>query len=338
MMKFQVLALCLMAATVIAMPHASSEEEEEEDSGVMIVGCLAENWLDEETEESNLVRVGTCLKCLEQAGYPLSEEGLPKVKSCISTYMPTINQACAQQIGKVTVGDKESGLAALDCFEDSLEEMGAEWCLKRSTANNIVDKMTEAVSCVLETHKNATDFVKAVRSKVGGDQHEETDGGQEDHQGEQQEKGGKLMQLVLMAHCDVAADGDTSRSDGCKQCFVEALKTDEAQMAANMAACSHSYLLPYYQDCQPGLDSLLHVDPSQSKQKAAEVHQCYTTRLLRHVVSGCVESSTEATVENLSKVMQCGKEHIRQWASQNAGTDLAATLQNFLSNGGDDQV
>ncbi len=27
-----------------------------------------------------------------QAGDPLSEEGLPNVKSCVSTYMPTINK------------------------------------------------------------------------------------------------------------------------------------------------------------------------------------------------------------------------------------------------------
>ena len=33
---------------------------------VMIVGCLAENWDEDETEEKNMVKVGTCLKCLEQ--------------------------------------------------------------------------------------------------------------------------------------------------------------------------------------------------------------------------------------------------------------------------------
>jgi hypothetical protein len=36
------------------------------------------------------------------------------------------------------------------------------------------------------------------------------------------------------------------------------------------------------QDCQPGLDSLIHVDPTQSKQKAAEVYKCYSAKLLRY--------------------------------------------------------
>jgi hypothetical protein len=35
------------------------------DSGVMIVGCLAENWNEWVSESENLAHVGTCLKCLE---------------------------------------------------------------------------------------------------------------------------------------------------------------------------------------------------------------------------------------------------------------------------------
>ncbi len=31
------------------------------------------------------------------------------------------NQECAEEIGNVTVGDVESGLAALDCFEVKLK-------------------------------------------------------------------------------------------------------------------------------------------------------------------------------------------------------------------------
>jgi hypothetical protein len=31
-------------------------------------------------------------------------------------------QECAEEIGNVTVGDVESGLAALDCFEVKLKE------------------------------------------------------------------------------------------------------------------------------------------------------------------------------------------------------------------------
>ncbi len=41
------------------------------------------------------------------------------------------------------------------------------------------------------------------------------------------------------------------RSKSCQECFAEAVARDGAEgahMAADMSACSHSYLLPYYQE------------------------------------------------------------------------------------------
>ena len=58
--------------TIILLVHFFAE-----DSGVMIVGCLAENWREEDTKETNLVRVGTCLKCLEEVGFLCSETNSP---------------------------------------------------------------------------------------------------------------------------------------------------------------------------------------------------------------------------------------------------------------------
>jgi hypothetical protein len=43
------------------------------DSGVMIVGCLAENWNEWVSESENLAHVGTCLKCLELVILPLEK-------------------------------------------------------------------------------------------------------------------------------------------------------------------------------------------------------------------------------------------------------------------------
>jgi len=336
-MRMQALTLLLLLGTAMSMPpQHNSKEQDEEESTVMIVGCLAENWRDTDTESENLARVGTCLKCIEQAGDPLSADGLPKIKSCVATYMPIINQACAKEIANVTVEGEESGVAAIDCFEDTLDDMGADWCLKKATAALIVDRMTEAVGCVLETHKNVTDFVMAVKSKEKGElaNHGGEENGQSMHGGMHNGmNNGKIMQLVMMAHCDVAADGNVTRSKECQQCFDEGLQKDGADgghLAAHMAACSHSFLLPFYQDCQPSLDSLVHVDPTQAKHKSGEVIKCYTGKLLRYVVSGCVTPTMEPTPENLETVMTCSKLHIKQWAMNAAGPELAAVLKNHL--------
>jgi hypothetical protein len=32
----------------------------------MVVACLAENWKDDQTDENNMLNVGTCLNCLKE--------------------------------------------------------------------------------------------------------------------------------------------------------------------------------------------------------------------------------------------------------------------------------
>ena len=74
----------------------------------------------------------------------------------------TTFQACAGEIAKMKVGDYEQGDVVLDCIDGALENSNAERCMKETTSNDVIEKLTEGSLCILESHKFAWGYVKNV--------------------------------------------------------------------------------------------------------------------------------------------------------------------------------
>ena len=150
------LTLLLLAVAASAMPQdrlqASMEdlEEERKTHPSIITNCIAEN------ANEGLEKVRECLKCFENSGDPLSEEGLPKAKACTEDFLPRVNTDCAEPIAALEPENEEMGSDALRCFADVTQVMAAEQCLAQAASDDMVDTLTDGVICLKDMHKNVT--------------------------------------------------------------------------------------------------------------------------------------------------------------------------------------
>merc|ERR1719154_621897 len=132
---------------------------------------------------------------------------------------------------------------------------------------------------------------------------------------------GKVMKLITKAHCNLASEGDETKSTECLQCFSAAVKLGKQgkgkgkkemspEMVSAMTSCSEQHLNPKYTKC-----TTMMKDTAADKK---DTHKCYMRVLVNNLVVKCSEGVAEATPDTLSSVMECGKEVTKDFVKKNA--------------------
>ena len=75
--------------------------------------------------------------------------------------MPTVSEVCSGVLSTAVTEDQESVEDIVECFDDTLENMTAERCL-RIVPNNgdVVEVLSEGALCLTEAKHNATLFIE----------------------------------------------------------------------------------------------------------------------------------------------------------------------------------
>jgi len=325
----KLLVVLLLVAVVAAMPRKSKKpnrpKQEREDPGT-IIRCMAENWKNGEPQ------IKACRDCFKAVGNPLSEEGLPKAKACVSQFLPMENEACATQIADLGVGEEEKGGAVIECFDETLEKENNDRCIKESKSTEVVGKLTDGSMCVMASHKYAFAYIKNVTKSNGG-----RGKGKGPRRGKGKGKKGKkmkgqMMKMLMKAHCGLASEGDDSKNTDCQNCFNAAVKLGKGkkqEMLSAITTCSEQHLTPKYDQCTNMLK-----DTTAEKK---DTLQCYVRVLVNDLVVKCSAGVTEATADTLDSVMECGKEASVEWIKNNASPEVAEKIGNFLEDDDDDE-
>jgi len=330
-----------LAGLVASMPRKGNRpnkpitaELKIEDPGT-IIRCMAENWKKGEDQ------IKACRDCFKAVGNPLSDEGLPKAKACVSEFLQIENEACATQIADLGVGEEEKGEALIECFDDTLEAANNERCISESESTDIVGKLTDGSMCVMASHKYAFAYIKNATKSEGG-----KGKGQRRGKGKGGKKmKGQMMKMLMKAHCSLASDEDAIKSSDCETCFNAAVKLGRQgkvnggrrggkgkreaspEMISAITTCSEQHLSPKYDTCTNMMK-----DTTSDKK---DIHQCYMRVLVNDLVVNCSDGVTEATADTLAIVMECGKDATVDWLKKNASSEVAEKMGNFL--GDDDE-
>jgi len=319
-MVSSLLTLLLLIGLTSAMPQAGggSQEQQEEDVETMI-RCWVENWGNED-------KITACRDCFKEVGdNPLSETGLPKAKACVQDHLPTEYEGCIKEINALTVGDEDQGKEVIRCMRATLKSSGLQWCLKETTNADVVEHLTDASMCMAKGKRMAMEYVK-----------NETKSSDGKGAGRKEKKlKGKMMKLLLKAHCDLASEGDTSKISACTDCFKTAVKLgkgrdgDKAAMLSGIAQCSTDHLGSMYSSCTTLLTT------SEDKEAA---HMCFIRVLARAQMKECTDNNsvTVATAETLDSMMDCSKEATIAWVKKNARARLAGIIEKHLRAGDDE--
>jgi len=302
MMVFTVLLL-------IGLASGRPKNQEEVPDVWDIVHCWGENWGQEQ-------RISDCRTCFKDVGEnPLSETGLPKAKQCIKDYLPEEFSGCEKEISALTVGNEKAGMEVLTCMDKTFETMGLDFCLDFTKTDDVVDHLTDASMCIMHGHKEAMEYVKNETKSSGGKPHKGHDG---------KIKKGKIMRLLMKAHCGLATNGDSAKNQACKQCFNNAVKSAKSggkeAMMANILQCSQDHLEDLYNTCTELM----------AAGNMEEAHKCYGRVLVRDQVTKCTDDSTVATAQTLKEVMGCTKRATIEWVKKNASKKLADKISNML--------
>jgi len=300
---------------------APSHDHDHED-GMVIIRCMAENFGDEK-------KILDCRNCFKTVGDYMSAGGLPRAKRCADMFWTDISRVCAGEIAKLTVGDYEQGDVVLECFDNALEKTNAERCMKETTSNDVMAKLTEGSMCILESHRDAWSYVK----NVTGGHKKRRRGKKQSGWGQRKEKVGmkeEMMKLIAMAHCDVAIDEGDARNARCKSCFAAAAETMDIGRTRALATCSDQFLAPLYDECTAMMRDV-------SKEKK-EVFGCYNMVLLGSLVKECAneEGVTTANAENLVKVTECGEDLVTDWVMDHAEPEVAEKIGHFFGMGSEE--
>jgi len=321
------LALLLLAGTAAARPQdrlqARMEDLEEERKAhpSIITNCIAEN------SNEGIEKVRECLKCFENSGDPLSEEGLPKAKACTEDFLPRVSTECAEPIGALEPENEEMGSNALRCFADVTQVMAAEKCLAQSASDDMVDTLTDGVICLKDMHKNVTfqihklfekeikkDFEK-FKKLMEKKKPKKTKMPKEDPMREQ------MMSLISKRHCEIASNTE-EEEESCMECFESTQPTEsdqpsKSEYVKSLATCSAEHLSPQYDECTTMMEEMA-VDPEKnSKTMGKGIFLCYMRVVTKNLVEQCSNGMTETTPENLLNVMQCGSYTVFEWMQKN---------------------
>jgi len=324
----KLLVLLVVFGLAASMPRKGGKgkggKKEKEDAST-IIRCMAENWKE---GEAQIQACRDCFKAVDE-----NDAGLAKAKECVAQYLKMENEACATEIAALqSFQDKEKGMAVLQCFDNTLEKGNNERCLDESTSSDVAGKLTDGAMCVLKSWKYGMEYVKNSTKEQGGKRRGRKGGKR------MKGKKGKIMRLFTKAHCSIASEGDSSKSDECMKCFGAAVKLDKGkgrkgkkmkpEMLSAMTSCSEQHLGTKYKQC-----TAMMKDNSADKK---ETHACYLRVIVSNLVTKCSEGVAEATADSLSTVMDCGKESTIEWVKNNAKPKVAEMVGNFLDEDMDD--
>eukprot|EP00091_Calanus_sinicus_P013857 TRINITY_DN307_c0_g1_i19.p1 TRINITY_DN307_c0_g1~~TRINITY_DN307_c0_g1_i19.p1 ORF type:complete len:173 (-),score=58.62 TRINITY_DN307_c0_g1_i19:143-661(-) len=147
---------------------------------------------------------------------------------------------------------------------------------------------------------------------------------------------GQVMKLITKAHCNLASEGDETKSTECLQCFSAAVKLGKQgkgkggrgkkemspEMVSAMTSCSEQHLNPKYTKC-----TTMMKDTTADKK---DTHKCYMRVLVNNLVIKCSDGVSEATPDTLSSVMECGKEVTKNFVRKMPVQKLLKRSETFL--------
>merc|ERR1712168_322464 len=319
-------------------PKEEMEEKEKEDPRI-IMRCLAENWeYKNGTEGINEVAVQDCRDCFMNIGE--SEDSLGNAKKCVAQYLPKEHKKCGSEIDAFqSWDDEEKGKELIKCFDETLELENNKECLKQAPdAEDIDEKITDATMCVMKSWKYGMAYVKKQMMDKGG-----KGKGKRPRKGKKREKKGAkkamMMKLLTKAHCDLESEGDTTQSSDCFKCFANAVKKSmgtngrgkkemSPDMSSEVAACADTHLKFRYSKCNTMM---------KNKADKKETLKCYIRVLIKHEVGKCSSNiGDDITPEELTDVLECGKENVKEWVKNNASPKEAKKIADFLDDDDED--
>merc|ERR1712215_7605 len=206
--KMRVLPLLLVVGAVTARPQQLNEEAEEAEverkaHPSLITNCITEN------HKEGLDKVRECLKCYENSGDPLSEEGLPKAQACTEEFLPRVNQGCSDSLAALEPDNDELGAIALECFAEVNEIIAAEECLSTGSQENMVETLTDGVICLKEMQTNVTFTINKLFEKQIKEDFEKFKKFMEKKKPrmpKQDPMKDQMMSLISKRHCQLASN------------------------------------------------------------------------------------------------------------------------------------
>jgi len=293
-----------MFALIIAAPQGGQNKDDEKAAMLVIIGCWAENWGDDARQE-------TCRNCFFTADVS-TENGMTKSKKCMTDYLPKEAEACKDKVSQLTLDNSETqGEVVLECMGETLKMMGLEHCLSVAGTGNVTDQLTKSSMCMIHSHFEGMKQIKKVEKqikKITGDNMGKMEPGKR-----QRKVIKKMWKLLNKAHCDLASDGDVTKTTTCTDCFTTAFKSSEDQIISGIVSCSKTDLGDLYSMCATLLEA----------GEMENAHQCYTRVLVRDLVVGCIDDSSVVDTKTLENVMKCGEDAAMTWVKKNAKTGLA---------------
>jgi len=309
--------LLLLLSTAAALPQQGGEpqqgkEEGGEDPGT-IIRCMAENWAAGEA------RIQACRDCFTAVGDLATQAGLQAAKQCAAAHWPASVAGCQDEVSALSTSNLETtGQEVLECFDRVLGLKNNQRCLDGSQNSDMVEKLTDAAVCVIDSHKFAFSYYKNATMGNGNGKGKGKGKGKSKGRGKGDKAGkgmkGQVMRVMTAAHCDLAAEGDSQKSGQCSQCFKRAVmsmmrakkgnkQAGMQKLVKKMTICSEKHLSPRYDQCTKIMKD----------GKKDGVEECYTRVLVKNLVSECSDDITAATAETLEEVVDCGKENVMEW-------------------------
>merc|ERR1711936_77697 len=121
----------------------------------VLYNCAVENWSTEKDTVEN------CVECFTEENTSLAE----KYTMCTQLYLPVAQQVCSLAIEQTDTSKEESVKDVVECFEETLEEMTAERCLKIAPGfTDLNEELLEGALCLGEAKHNITMFIANILS------------------------------------------------------------------------------------------------------------------------------------------------------------------------------
>jgi len=119
-------------------------------SGVLF-NCVVENW------GNGKDTAGPCILCFAEE----QQTFLERAVSCSERYLPAAYEVCSEVFVTAVAEDQESVEDIFECFDDTLEKMTAERCLRIvPEGGDLVENLAEGALCLTEAKGNATHFIE----------------------------------------------------------------------------------------------------------------------------------------------------------------------------------
>jgi len=319
----------MLASAVVAMPQGGREEPlgERRAHPSLINNCIAEN------SKEGLDKVRDCLKCFEETGDPLSEEGLPKAKACTEEFLPRVNTDCAVPLEAMEPDNEELGAEALQCFAAVTQVMAAEECIADKEEADMVESLTDGVICMKEMQSKMSAKIHKLFEKEIKKEFEKFKEFMEKKKVTEKEKPimpkedpmrDQMMSLISKRHCEIAS-GTPEEEASCQECFdssrpdLSGSQPSKKEYVNSLATCSAKHLSPQYDECTSMMQEMA-VDPeNKAKSMSKGIFFCYMRVVTKNLVEECSNSIgiQETTAENLLGVMECSSYRVFQWMRKN---------------------